>query len=167
MVSKLRCQTFEERAMSIPASSLPFKYQAQLAAQMNANAHPLVAGSLTSKPKPRIRQNAEPLEGAFFAACDIPVPVYEYRFHSTRKWRFDYAWPDKKLALEVEGGVWTQGRHTRGSGFVGDMEKYNAAATMGWRILRVQPCDIKNAGTMAMILDALNPDLTPPKKVKL
>lgn len=69
----------------------------------------------------------------------LPVPVAEHKFHPTRKWRFDYAWPDRLVALEVEGGVWAQGRHTRGSGFVKDMEKYNAAAALGWRVLRALP----------------------------
>ena len=63
----------------------------------------------------------------------------EYRFHPTRRWRFDYACKALRLAIEVEGGVWTKGRHTRGCGFVGDMEKYNTAAVLGWRILRYTP----------------------------
>ena len=53
--------------------------------------------------------------------------VKEYRFHKTRKWRFDYALPSFKIALEVEGGVWSQGRHTRPKGFLGDIDKYNMA----------------------------------------
>ena len=62
--------------------------------------------------------------------------VKEYRFHPTRKWRFDYAIPSHLIALEVEGGVWTGGRHIRASGFLGDMEKYNNAALLGWRVFR-------------------------------
>jgi hypothetical protein len=69
----------------------------------------------------------------------LPAPTPEYRFHTTRKWRFDYAWPDKKIAIEVEGGVWTGGRHTRGAGFVADCEKYNTAAAMGWLVFRFTP----------------------------
>jgi len=60
----------------------------------------------------------------------------EYRFHPVRRWRFDFANPEIKLALEVEGATWAQGRHTRGSGFEKDCEKYNTAALMGWRVLR-------------------------------
>lgn len=63
----------------------------------------------------------------------------EHRFHDTRRWRFDFALPTFKIAIEVEGGVWTAGRHTRPRGFLGDMEKYNAAAALGWRVLRATP----------------------------
>jgi len=61
----------------------------------------------------------------------------EYRFHPTRRWRFDFAWVEGKVALEVEGSVWAQGRHTRGKGFLGDIEKYNEAVLRGWKLLRV------------------------------
>ena len=61
----------------------------------------------------------------------------EHRFHPTRRWRFDLAWPDLLVACEVEGGTWNGGRHTRGSGFEGDCEKYNAAALLGWLVIRV------------------------------
>jgi hypothetical protein len=67
------------------------------------------------------------------------VPVTEHKFHSTRKWRFDYAFPDSMVAVEVEGGVWTGGRHTSGAGFVKDMEKYNTALLHGWRVYRTTP----------------------------
>lgn len=71
----------------------------------------------------------------------LPLPEAEYKFHDTRKWRFDYAWPDLKIALEVEGGVWKKGagRHNRPSGFIADIEKYNSAAILGWKLLRVIP----------------------------
>lgn len=69
-------------------------------------------------------------------ALGLPEPIREYRFHPTRKWRFDFAWLDKKVACEVEGGVWSNGRHTRGSGFIDDCEKYNAANQLGWHVYR-------------------------------
>lgn len=65
--------------------------------------------------------------------------VEEHRFHPTRKWRFDFAFLAQRLAVEVEGGVWAGGRHTRGSGFLGDCEKYNEATRLGWRVLRFVP----------------------------
>jgi very-short-patch-repair endonuclease len=69
----------------------------------------------------------------------LPEPIPEYRFHSTRRWRIDWAFPNVKLAIEIEGAVWINGRHTRPSGFVKDMEKYNMLAEMGWILLRFQP----------------------------
>ena len=76
-------------------------------------------------------------------AVKLPEPVREHRFHETRKWRFDFAYPSQKLAIEVEGGVWSGGRHTRGSGFTNDCEKYNAALMNGWRVYRCTPDMIK------------------------
>ena len=70
-------------------------------------------------------------------------PVTEHRFHETRRWRFDLALPEHKIAVEQEGGIWIQGRHTRGKGFLGDMEKYNEAAIRGWLVLRFTPEEIR------------------------
>ncbi len=72
---------------------------------------------------------------------DIP-PQREYRFHPTRRWRFDVAWPEHKVAVELEGGVWTLGRHTRGKGYCADMQKYNAAIELGWRVVRFAANDL-------------------------
>jgi very-short-patch-repair endonuclease len=63
----------------------------------------------------------------------------EYRFHPYRRWRFDIAVPDLMVAVEIEGGIWSGGRHTRGKGYQGDMEKYNAAQMLGWKVLRYTP----------------------------
>lgn len=65
--------------------------------------------------------------------------VAEYQFAAPRLWRFDFAFIADLVALEVEGGVWTKGRHTRGSGFLKDIEKYNTATVMGWRVIRCTP----------------------------
>lgn len=63
-------------------------------------------------------------------------PLREYRFHPTRKWLMDFAWPRQRVAVEIEGGTYSNGRHTRGSGFAEDCMKYNAAALLGWTVLR-------------------------------
>jgi hypothetical protein len=67
--------------------------------------------------------------------------VTEHKFHPSRKWRFDFAFPEVMIALEIEGGVWTKGRHTRGTGFINDIGKYNEATMMGWRVLRAANID--------------------------
>jgi very-short-patch-repair endonuclease len=61
----------------------------------------------------------------------------EHVFAAPRKWRLDFAWPEEKIAVEVEGGTWTNGRHSRGTGFAADCEKYARAAILGWTVLRV------------------------------
>lgn len=61
----------------------------------------------------------------------------EFKFHPQRKWKFDYLLlAPGNIAVEIEGGVWIQGRHNRGQGFMDDCEKYNAAAMYGYRVLR-------------------------------
>jgi len=79
----------------------------------------------------------------------------EHPFHPKRKWRFDYAIISQKIAIEVEGGVFTQGRHTRGKGFMGDMEKYNQAVVLGWRLLRVTPSTLHSVKTLELIKQLL------------
>ena len=85
----------------------------------------------------------------------LPLPVAEHKFHPPRRWKMDYAWPEYMVALEVQGAVWTGGRHTRGSGFVKDIEKYNAAAAMGWRIIRCQPKELCTMATLQLVRQTL------------
>ena len=66
----------------------------------------------------------------------LAAPVLEHRFHQVRRWRFDFAWLDQKVAVEIEGGTFTGGRHTRGLGHHQDCDKYNAAILDGWKVLR-------------------------------
>ena len=68
----------------------------------------------------------------------FPVKT-EWKFHTSRRWRFDFAIPELKIAIEIEGGLWVQGRHNRAAGYIKDMEKYNAAGKLGWLVLRYTP----------------------------
>jgi very-short-patch-repair endonuclease len=90
----------------------------------------------------------------------LPIPVPEHRFHPTRKWRLDWAWPELKVALEVEGGYAVGGRHTRVGGFLKDQEKYNALAVMGWRLLRVTPRDVANGHALTLAGQALRVEMS-------
>ena len=72
-----------------------------------------------------------------------PAPTREYKFHPIRKWRFDLAWPDIKLAVELHGAVFAAGRHTRGMGITGDAEKMNSAIFLGWDVLVYTSLDIQ------------------------
>ena len=82
----------------------------------------------------------------------LPLPLTEYRFYPSRKWRADYCWPEEKVILEVEGGVWVGGRHTRGKGFLNDMEKYNQAVVLGYRLLRCTPGMIEDGSIIESLL---------------
>lgn len=68
----------------------------------------------------------------------------EYKFHPKRKWRFDFAIPEYKIAIEIEGGIWLIGRHNRPISMIKDFEKYNEAAKLGWRILKYTPEQVRN-----------------------
>jgi very-short-patch-repair endonuclease len=129
-----------------------------------------VRAELGAVPRPRtvslVREPAAPDPPAvpvsrferLLRSVGLPAPVREHRFHPVRRWRFDYAWPSEKVALEVEGGVWTGGRHTRGAGFVADIEKYNAATVAGWRVVRVVPGKLCASATVGMLESLLVPE---------
>lgn len=97
----------------------------------------------------------EELMALHIRAEKLPAPQREYRFAEGRRWRFDFAWPGEKLAVEVEGGIFTSGRHTRGTGMLADMEKYNRAALLGWRVLRFFTDQVRDGTAIATIKEAL------------
>lgn len=73
------------------------------------------------------------------------TPVREYIFHDKRKWRIDWAFPDRMIAIEYEGMPFRgKSRHTTISGFTGDTEKYNELALNGWRLLRFNAITVKS-----------------------
>jgi len=119
---------------------------------------------------------------AQLAVAGLPVPMTEFRFDETRRWRFDYAWPLFKVALEIEGGahgrllvvtdgverragvnvplkagtrIRVGGRHQSGPGFEKDIEKYNRAAVLGWCVLRGTTRQVRDGLTLADVRAAL------------
>ena len=68
-----------------------------------------------------------------------------FKFHPERRWRFDFAFVEQKVAVEVEGGVFMGkfGGHTSGVGYTKNCEKYNEAALAGWTVFRVTPAQIE------------------------
>ncbi len=80
-------------------------------------------------------------------------PQLEYKFHPVRRWRFDAAYPDLKIAFECEGGIWTGGRHVNPIGFEKDCEKYNMATKLGWRVYRLTTKMIKEDYLQELILE--------------
>lgn len=93
---------------------------------------------------------------AMLRAEGIVVPVPEFKFCETRRWRFDYAFPASMVAVEVEGGAWSGGRHTRGAGFIKDLAKYSEAAALGWRLIRCTPQQLATPETVGLIKRALS-----------
>ena len=89
-------------------------------------------------------------------ALKLPAHVTEYKFHQTRRWRFDFAFVDQKIAIEVDGGTYSQGRHTRGKGFNNDCHKINSAICLGWRVLRGDSEMVKNGELIAYLEKLLN-----------
>ena len=88
-------------------------------------------------------------------AAGFPQPVREHRPIAGRRWRVDFAWVDQLVALEVEGGIYTQGRHNRPQGFNDDAEKYNALALAGWVVLRVTADHIKSGQALHWVEKAV------------
>lgn len=81
----------------------------------------------------------------------LPKPTMEFRFHPTRRWRADYAWPDYMLLLEIEGGVFNNGRHVRGVGYENDCVKYNSAIMMGYTLLRFTTSQVKSGYAIELL----------------
>jgi very-short-patch-repair endonuclease len=77
------------------------------------------------------------LEDILFEKIEATSPLRQHRFHPKRRWLLDFAWPARKVAMEVDGGTWSGGRHVQGAGYEKDCEKLNEAALLGWTVLRV------------------------------
>lgn len=78
----------------------------------------------------------------------------EFQFCPSRKWRFDFAFPDYKIAIECEGGL-AGGRHCMVGGYLADMEKYNTAAILGWAVLRFAWPQIRSGEAIKTIIQAM------------
>lgn len=84
-----------------------------------------------------------------------PIIEHEFDVVGRRKWRFDFAWPERMVAVEVEGGTWTGGRHVKGTGFEADCLKYNRAALLGWKVFRVTTTMVEDGRAIDLIQTAL------------
>lgn len=97
------------------------------------------------------------------APKDLPPYQREFKFSSVRRWRVDFAWVEQRVAVELEGGVYTGGRHTQATGFMKDCEKYNTLVLYGWRLLRFPSPQVKNdpMHVIAVIATALRQPVPP------
>lgn len=85
-----------------------------------------------------------------------PEPEREYQFAAPRKFRFDFAWPHEKIAVEIDGGIHegaARGRHMRQDGYEKDLEKLNLACFLGFRVWRLTPGMIQPALLQRLILE--------------
>lgn len=89
-------------------------------------------------------------------ALGLPAAIREYRFDPTRRWRADFAWPDRMVIAEVHGGTWTGGRHVRPKGIQGDLEKSNAAQMAGWLYLAFTKDDVESGKAISVLEEVLS-----------
>ena len=91
----------------------------------------------------------------------LPAPAAEYHFaplvdgKPVRRWRFDLAWPADLVAVELEGSLFTGGRHGGARSAIRDVEKYNAAALLGWRVIRTVPAMVRSGAALVLVEVAL------------
>lgn len=88
--------------------------------------------------------------------AELPEPEREVRFHPDRKWRFDFAWRAYRVAVEVDGGIFSHGAHGRGAGIEKDNEKRNSALELGWRVLVFTSNDLQGKRVIATIQQVAN-----------
>jgi very-short-patch-repair endonuclease len=111
-------------------------------------------GKQRKKPTKGIKQPSA-LESKFLHAIQgLPQPVREYRFHPVRRWRFDAAWVEQKVAVEIQGGSWINGGHSRAGHQASDMEKLNTAQLMGWVVLQFNTVQMKDLATVRSVVEA-------------
>lgn len=122
------------------------------ARQKKAPAKALTPGQIKWRAQ---KEKSDKAAAKFRLACKdrgLPMPVREFRFAAPdRAWEADFAWPEERLILEVEGAAWSGGRHTRGSGYLEDMRKYNAMTLRGFRLVRCTPITLNAVETLDMV----------------
>ncbi len=88
-------------------------------------------------------------------ALGLPEPIREYQAIKGRKFRFDFAWLEQRLLVEVNGGTYTKGAHSTGRGIARDYEKANLAVLQGWRVLSFDGKSVKSGEAVEVIRQAL------------
>lgn len=120
---------------------------------------PFTAPSRKAASSKSVRTNTssrlETLAAWHLQAAQIPKPEREMRFHPERRWRWDMCWKPQMVALEIEGAIYVNGRHTRGAGFEADLEKHNAAQLLGWTVIRVTERHINDGRMVDWVREAL------------
>ena len=129
--------------MRLPASH---PLHAQLLRKLRAE-----TGARPAVKRPKARSTLEETLALQIRAEKLTEPVREFRFAPERQYRADFGWELERLLVECEGGIWTNGAHTRGAHFESDAEKYNLASELGYTVLRYTERSIKNGSAVAQI----------------
>ena len=83
---------------------------------------------------------------------DLPEPEPEYSFTAERKWCFDFAWIDQRVAVELQGGIYSKGGHNSIRGLERDYEKLNYAQAYGWIVLQFSASFLRNEEYIVALL---------------
>lgn len=110
---------------------------------------------IKKKPINLIKSNFEDLFYNQIKNLKLKLPVREYKFCSYRRWRSDFCWIEERIIFEIEGGIFSRGRHIQSIGFIKDCEKYNMASLLGYRIFRIIPAQVKNGEGISLLISAL------------
>lgn len=122
-----------------------------------------------TKHRPRVKSGEKAFDFAaarFKMLCKVeglPMPVTEHYFAKQalgRNWRFDFAWPEEWVALEVQGGIWRKGGGAhQGKGHERDIEKLSAAQRLGWKVMQCVPRNLCTDATITLLRTVLTPPL--------
>lgn len=111
-----------------------------------------------------VRHKGSDLEDAFAQQCEwarLAPPERQYKAITDRRWRWDFAWPDRNLLVEIDGATWTFGRHSRGSGIETDAEKQSTAAAAGFRTMRFTRKMVESGKAVELVEAVLKPPSGP------
>ena len=125
--------------------------------------------NLTEARRLAAKAKREQFERLFAHQCAVvgiaaPIPQYQFAAELGRKWAADFAWPDLKLIVEIEGGIHQRGggAHSRPMGILRDMEKSNHAVLLGWRVLRFSTDEVKSGHALRFVERVMDPRGTVP-----
>lgn len=127
------------------------EYAAQVAAFEKTHGKVRIRSTKRHKPEKLVQTAEDVFAQAWEGTHRMPFER-QFKFHPDRGWTFDFAWPLRKLALELEGfgAGGGGGRHHLPAGIIADAEKFNAALLLGWRVLR---CPSRGGKDVAMWVD--------------
>lgn len=120
---------------------------------------PMAKAAVSAPKRPSRNSLLEERVAAFISSAGLPTPVRELRFAPPRMFRWDFCWPDRGIALEVQGGIWIHGAHSRGAGLADDCDKVNLAALHGWHVFKITERQIRDGSAFELIRKFLTTDI--------